>query len=136
MLLLIHKILHCLTPDFPSVSSPAPSPPSPFHLVTWVFFFFASDRQLSCLQGFLQNTLTQSVHLAVLGSSFTSWGLRASLSSCFHAYFHCPGSLAVSHFTTLIIFYLGPFFVSFQRPYHNLTDNAFVFILPAGEREV
>ena len=47
MLLLIHKILHCLTPDFPSVSFPAPSPPSPLHLVTWVFFFFGSSES-SC----------------------------------------------------------------------------------------
>lgn len=90
MLLLIHKILHCLTPDFPSVSFPAPSPPSPLDLVTWVFFFFLAPQTCKYLVS-RDSALTQSVHLAVLGSSFMSWGLRASLSSCFHAYFIVPG---------------------------------------------
>lgn len=75
------------------------------------FFFGSSDMQLSCLQGFCTYSVCspccprQLLH--VLGIK----GKSVFLLSCL---FHCPGSLAVSHFTTLIIFYLGPFFVSFN----------------------
>lgn len=113
MLLLIHKILHCLTPDFPSVSFPAPSPPSPLHLVTWVFFFFfgSSDMQISCLQGFCTYSVCSPCCARQLLHVLGIKGKSVFLLSCL---FHCPRSLAVSHFTTLIIFYLGPFFVSFN----------------------
>lgn len=120
-MLLVYKILHRLTPDFPSVSSPAPTPPPPLGLVTWVFFFLA-PRTCKCLVS-RDSVLTRSVHLGVPGSFFMSWGLRASLSSCFHVYVIVPLPYPNYFLPCTSLCFL-------QGPDHNLTANAFVVILP------
>ena len=66
-----------------------------FSTTTWpchmgLFFFFLAPQTCTYLVS-RDSALTQSVHCAVLDSSFMSWGLSASLSSCFHAYFIVPG---------------------------------------------
>ena len=100
------------------ISSPYPSTTTwPCHV--GLFFFGSSDMQMSCLQGFC----TWSVHLGVPGSSFMSWGLRASLSSCFHVYVIVPLPYPNYFLPCTSLCFL-------QGPDHNLTANAFVVILP------
>lgn len=108
-----------------SLQDPAsPNPRLSLHLIsspcssttTWpchmgLFLFGSSDMQISCLQGFCTYSVCspccprQLLHVL---------GIKCKPVFLLSCLFHCLRSLAVSHFTTLIIFYLGPFFVSFK----------------------
>lgn len=101
------------------ISSPYPS------TTTWpchVGLFFLAPRTCKCLVS-RDSVLTRSVHLGVPGSFFMSWGLRASLSSCFHVYVIVPLPYPNYFLPCTSLCFL-------QGPDHNLTANAFVVILP------